>query len=131
MYEEAASTIDRLTLGPDDFIGLPETILVMLDGPEKAAGTLQKRIESTSSELHRKMLQFLADPDMPPEELLSFGAPESRNNRAMALKLIAFRHLSRSETAEAIGQLEACLDVTYWLPDSVWAHAFLSKLKDN
>jgi serine/threonine protein kinase len=131
MYVKATEAIDKLTLGPDDFIGIPETILVLLDGPGKAAGELNRRREFTSLPLQRQMLKFLADYEMHPEDLLSSIDRESRNSRSMAHKLIEMRHLSCGETQLAAEQLQACLNVTYWLPDSVWAHAFLSQRNDD
>ena len=128
VYEEAAKTIDGLRLEPDDFVGIPETILVLVDGPEGAARELGERIKSTTSPWQRRALEFLTDRHVRPEELLASIDQDSRNMRAMTHKLIALRHLSCGEVPQAIQQLQACLNVNYWLPDSMWAHAFLAQL---
>jgi hypothetical protein len=128
MYDMAAERLEKLPLGPDDFIGIPETILVLLGKQKEASQLLSARLKSSNPTWKEELLRFLADPEREPNELLAAVDPNSYNE-VMARKLIALRHLSRGETEPAAEQFEACRQINNYLPDSYWASAYLRRLE--
>lgn len=129
MYTQALKAIERLSVGPDDVIGIPETILLLMGDEPRARRELKRRLHGMPASAQRQMMEFLADAEMSPKELLAAIGDASLAARAMAHKMIALRHLSRGEKQMAMEQLRACLSVTYWFPDSMWAHAILAQIE--
>ena len=129
MYDKAIAAVKRLSIERDDFIGIPETILLLAGEEDRARRELKQRLSNTRPSAQRQMMEFLADAEMSPKELLAAIGDASLAARAMAHKMIALRHLSRGEKQMAMEQLRACLSVSYWFPDSMWAHAILAQIE--
>ena len=77
VYEDVLRKVDDLSIGPDDYVGVPETILLLLGDAEQVSGRLAARQQSGQTlSWQNAMLEFMAKPDMPPEHLLA-AAPRA------------------------------------------------------
>ena len=130
VYEDVSRKVDHLSIGPDDYVGVPETILLLLGDAEQVSRRLAARQKSGQTlSWQNAMLEFMAKPDMPPDHLLA-AAPRAYD-RVVAHKLIAFRYLSRGEIDLAEDHLSKCVEAFHWQPDAYWANAFLSRLRTD
>jgi hypothetical protein len=130
VYEEVSRKVEQLSIGPDDYVGVPETILLLLGDTGQASQRLAARLSSGQTlSWQNTMLGYLAEPDMPPEELLKSAT--RAYDRVVSHKLIAFRCLSRDQIELAEEHLERCVDAFRWQPDAYWANAFLSRLRTD
>ena len=97
---------------------------------EEATQKTNERLASSGrSSWQKEILEFVADPDMEPKELLN--AIKGNCNRVVAHKVIAFRHLSRGEVRLAQDHLEKSQQACPLQPDAYWAGAFLSRLQTD
>lgn len=128
VYKEVLQKVDDLSIGPDDYVGVPETILLLLGDTEQVPRSLATRHKSGHTlSWQNAMFEFMAKPDMSPDLLLA-AAPQAYD-QVVAHKLIAFRYLSRGDVDLAEDHLAKCVKAFHWQPDAYWANAFLSRLR--
>ncbi len=129
-YEQAAQRFDQYSIGPHDFVDVPETILLLLGDQAEASRRLALRNGSAQGPpWQMEMQKFLSDPSAQDETLLN--SAKGAYSRVVAHKLIAFRHLSRGNIDLAEDHLAKCVQAFRWQPDAYWANAFLSRLRTD
>ena len=133
-YQNAQGKMTAHAFQPHDFVGVPETILMLLGAQDEATDKIQDCLDRSDHDsrrysCQREILEFVADPNMDPDDLLA--VVHGRNNRVMAHKVIAFRYLSRGQLDLAEHHLEQCYEAGPFQPDAYWANAILARLRHD
>jgi tetratricopeptide (TPR) repeat protein len=131
VYQQVIARISEFALQPNDFVGVPETIPLLLGDQTKASEECRRRLAIKSwYSWQKEVVDFVADPQMEAELLLAATA-DSRYNRVVAHKVIAFRYLSQGDVVKAEEHLDKCYQTCPLQPDAFWAKALLSRLRTD